>query len=241
MEAIDNYYARAKNHLTNGMALQALDILDNHLTGNPSDPQALELHGIVLHTLQQFPEARRSIETANLIGELSDAATLALADCYWFTGEQEIAQNLFLALAKRDQLAPNLRPGLAMGLGRMQAYHLAIEVCRQSALEDSTNYEARYGTAFYMSKAGYPPEIILPIVDRLVALQPREFHYRMTMATLHCRLDQLQNAYLAVADASLKELNTISCQCCIQRLITIYTSAGDQHRRQWCENRRQSI
>ena len=53
MEAIDNYYARAKNHLTNGMALQALDILDNHLTGNPSDPQALELHGIVFRITQR--------------------------------------------------------------------------------------------------------------------------------------------------------------------------------------------
>ena len=229
----DNYL-RAKALFMNGVVPGALELLGFQLEMCPDDARSLELRGVILHSIHSFVEARRSIETAGLIRELSAPALLALADCYWFTSEKEMAAAIFRSLAKRANLPEHLLSGLAMGLGRLNDFHAAIAVCKRGVIADPMCHQARYGVAFYMSKAGYPPEFVFPIVRKMVELAPTVFHYRMSMATLLCRMNNPSRAYLTVADASFDELQTVHCGCCLERLIGLYETALDKQRATKC-------
>ena len=239
MEASHNTYLQAKELFLSGMAPTALELLGFRLAACPNDAQSAELQGLILHSMHRFKEAKRTIEGAGIIRELGATARLVLADCYWFTGEQKMASTQFLSLAKQEDLPKQLLSDLAMALGRIKAFHAAIDVCRRAALADFNNDQARYGIAFYMSKAGYPPEFVLPIVHKLVELTPSIFFYRMAMATLFCHLGKPERAYLTIADATLQELETITCRGCVRRLFDLYKSSNDQQRMQFCRKRLQ--
>ncbi|MBN00270.1 MAG: hypothetical protein CMJ77_14205 [Planctomycetaceae bacterium] len=228
---------RAKTYYKNGMASDALDILSEHLEEHPNDAASLELQGLILHSFQEYQRARQSIETAASIKALSPSAQLALADSYWFTEERSLATKLFNQLSRCDTLPSHLLPAIAIGLGRAQSFHAAIEVCRRSVDSDPTGHQARYGVAFYMAKAGYPPEFVLAIMKTLVDIMPSVFHYRNAMATLLCQLNDPDRAYLAVADASFVEIDTVTCPCCLERLTSLFDRGGDMKKSDYCHER----
>ena len=228
---------RAKTYYKNGMASDALDILSEHLEEHPNDAASLELQGLILHSFQEYQRARQSIETAASIKALSPSAQLALADSYWFTEERSLATKLFNQLSRCDTLPSHLLPAIAIGLGRAQSFHAAIEVCRRSVDSDPTGHQARYGVAFYMAKAGYPPEFVLAIMKTLVDIMPSVFHYRNAMATLLCQLNDPDRAYLAVADASFVEIDTVTCPCCLERLTSLFDRGGDMKKADYCHER----
>lgn len=228
---------RAKTYYKNGMASDALDILSEQLDEYPNDAASLELQGLILHSFQEYQLARQSIETAASIQELSPSAQLALADSYWFTEEQSLATKIFNQLSQREKLPSHLLPAIAIGLGRAQSFHAAIEVCRRSVDSDPTGHQARYGVAFYMAKVGYPPEFVLAIMKGLVDIMPSVFHYRNAMATLLCQLNDPDRAFLAIADASFVEIDTVTCPCCLERLSRLFDLGGDLRKSDYCQER----
>lgn len=136
--------------------------------------------------------------------------------------------------------APRQKPSLAMGLGRLREFHLALDVCKQGAAKNPNCHHARYGVAYYMSKLGYPLELTYSVLRRVVEMVPGIFVYRMAASTILCQMGETDRAYLAIADATAEELNSISCRCCIERLIFLYKSASDKNRTAICARRQET-
>ncbi|MEM7313608.1 MAG: hypothetical protein AAF497_10705 [Planctomycetota bacterium] len=112
---------------------------------------------------------------------------------------------------------------------------MALEVCQRATTENPTCHEARYGVAYYMSKAGYPPELVYPIIRRVSEMQPTIFHYRLATSTVLLRMRENERAYLTIADASRNELQSVTCSCCLARLRRMYVKANDSFRANLCE------
>lgn len=238
METLTDSYERAKGLYENGMTAAALELLEFHLADQPHDAASIELRGIIFHSIRAFEQARNELEAAGLIRPLTASGLLALAESYWFTGKRQISLQLYDKLAKREDVHHCLLSGLAMGLGRAKRYHDALEVCRRAAAHNPVCHHARYGVAYYMSKIGYPPELIYPIIHGVADMAAGIFHYRMAVATILCRMQFFDRAYLAVADASVEELNSVTCRCCLERLIGLYKAENDGKRLLVCQRRR---
>lgn len=234
METMENGYARAKDLYDSGLHSLALKVLDDHLATQPQDSRSLELKGIICHALQDFETGRAAIESASCLYPLTPSAELALADCYWFLDEHDMAAWLYGQLASRDQIPFPLLSGLAIGLSRLKDYDRAMGVCQKAAEIEPNCHHSRYGVAFYMSKSGYPPEFIYPVLTKVVSLAPGIFCYRMAVATVLCRMREFDRAYLSIADATIEELESVTCRCCLERLIRLYGFAKDQRRSEAC-------
>lgn len=227
-------HAHAKALYLNGMPDLALDAIRTHLEASPSDLNAWEFRGMMEHNTGRFESALHSFGEVIRHRRLAPAAQLAFADSSYFVGDEARAETLLRELSLRDGLHRDLLPNLAHGLARANAFLAAIDVCKRAAMEDPTCHRARFGVAYHMTKAGYPPELVYPILVNVTDMAPNVFCYRMSQATVLSRMGMDDRAYLAVADASADELRTIHCLCCVQRLTTLYRKAGDGTRTQFC-------
>lgn len=234
MESVERIYRRAKLLYEQGSAATALELLSVQLREDPHDARLLELKGVIHHALGEYESGQAAIERAGRRHPTSAAAQLALADCYCFTGKQDRARSLYCRLASRNDVPFELLSPLAMRLGRLREFQKALDVCRRGFDGNPGCHHARYGVAFYMSKCGYPPELIYPVLQRTLDLAPSVFHYRMSAATILCNMKQYDRAYLTIADATADELASVTCRCCLERLIGLYKSSADTARAGIC-------
>lgn len=234
MACVENAYHQALCHYYEGSYIEAVDLLHLHLKQHPDDPSAWELKGVLCHVLCDFEPGKVALEHARTMQGLSVSGELALADCYVHIQQPEQAVAVYCQVAQRPLYNAEVLSRLARGLGMVQQYALAADVCQRACHVDPESHNARYGVAYYMSKAGYPPELIQPILAAAIAMAPEIFFYRVALVTVLSRLHQYDQAYLAIADATAGEIQSLKCSCCLQRLAHIYREAGDNHRADHC-------
>ena len=235
MDANQNIYEQAKSLYDNGLTVAATELLGVHLADQPHDARCRELLGIAFHALKRFQPAASTLEHAGLMDHLSVSGRLALADCYWFVGRKTVAVEMFRHLAREAEIPFPLLSDLAMCFGRAKDYWSALDVCRRATERCQSCHHARYGVAYYMAKAKYPPELVYPVIKKAAEMAPHVFHYRMAATTILTQLQLFDRAYLGIADATLQELHGITCRCCLSRLVSLYSDAGDHHRAAVCE------
>ncbi|MEW4563531.1 hypothetical protein AB1K70_13445 [Bremerella sp. JC770] len=234
MACTESAYHRALCHYYHGSYVEAVDVLQLHLQKFPEDPSAWELKGVLCHALCDFEPGRQALEHARTLQGLSVSGQLALADCYAQVDQVEMATAVYCHLAQLPIVDAEVLARLARGLGMVQQFALAADVCQRACHVDIESHNARYGVAYYMSKAGYPPELIRPILVAAITMAPEVFFYRVALVTVLSRLHQNDQAYLAIADATVQEIQSLKCSCCLQRLAHIYREAGDNHRADHC-------
>lgn len=234
MACAESAYHQALCYYYRGSYVEAVDVLQLHLNHYPDDPSAWELKGVLCHALCDFEAGKVALERARTLQGLSVSGQLALADCYAQVSQTELAISVYCQLAQLPIEDAEVLSRLARGLGMVQQFALAADVCQRACHVDPDSHNARYGVAYYMSKADYPPELIQPILVAAIAMAPRIFFYRVALVTILSRLHQDEKAYLAIADATAQEIQSLKCSCCLQRLARIYRDAGDHHRSGLC-------
>ncbi|MFI4875468.1 MAG: tetratricopeptide repeat protein [Blastopirellula sp. JB062] len=228
---------RAVACYSRGMLGEALRHVDAALADGDVAADALELKGVILQMQGSHSAALLTLEEAQQLQPLSLAAQLAIADCYCQKGDFEQGREIYYQLADRDDFPPALLSSLAEGLGRLQEFDRARRVCETAVQQNPTSHAALYGVVFYMCRAGEPAEKSIPLVERLIDLAPRVFRYRMSLATLYAQQGEIEKAYLAVADATTDELQTVDCSCCVTRLIDLFVEFEDRERAAYCRCR----
>ncbi|MBA2114668.1 tetratricopeptide repeat protein [Bremerella alba] len=234
MACAESAYHRALCYYYHGSYVEAVDVLQLHLEHHPDDPSAWELKGVLCHALCDFEPGKVALEHARTLQGLSVSGQLALADCYANVQQPQMAVAIYCRLAQLPIEDAEVLSRLARGLGMVQQYALAADVCQRACHVDLDSHNARYGVAYYMSKADYPAELIQPILVAAIAMAPQVFFYRVALVTVLSRLHQNEKAYLAIADATTQEIQSLKCTCCLQRLAQLYREAGDQHRAGLC-------
>lgn len=234
MACVENAYHQALCHYYQGSYVEAVDVLQLHLNDHPNDPSAWELKGVLCHALCDFELGKKTLEHARTLQRLSVSGQLALADCYANVDEADQAVVVYCHLSQLPIVDAQVLSRLARGLGMVQQFALAADVCQRACHVEPDSHNARYGVAYYMSKAGYPPELIQPILVAAIEMAPEIFFYRVALVTVLSRLHQYDQAYLAIADATADEIQSLKCSCCLQRLVHIYRQAGDSHRAGLC-------
>ncbi len=233
MDAITDTYERVKGLITTGEPAEALRLLEIELDDRV-DPVLLALQGIAQHALGKYAAGAKSLESAAQLAPLSPSSQLALGDCYLFTNRHELARATYSGLADLPRIPFPLLSGLALGLSRVQEFERALAVCQQAAAARPECHHALYAVAYYMSKSGRPPEFVYPVLEQAIEMAPQVFCYRVAAATILSRMQETERAYLAIADATLDELSTVSCRCCLERLIALYETASDRVRAARC-------
>ncbi|MCC9609550.1 tetratricopeptide repeat protein [Blastopirellula sp. JC732] len=228
---------RAVACYSRGLLPEALRHVEAALADGDVAADALELKGVILQMQGEHHLALRPLLEAQKLQPLSMAAQLAIAECYCESGDIEEAREIYYALAERYDFPTSLLSSLAEGLGRLQEFELAKRVCETAVRRNPESHSALYGVVFYMTRAGEPAEKSIPLVERLIDLAPRIFRYRISLATLYCILEEWEKAYLAIADATTKELYSVDCTCCIARLVGLFEKFGDQERSAFCRRR----
>ena len=220
-------YELALLHYCQGSYSEAGEVLELHLQQVPENPLAWELKGILCHALCDFELGRDALERAESFQPLSVSGKLALADCYANLEMPALAEAVYYHLAQSPIFDPEILARLARGLATLGQYVLAADVCQRAVALDPRSHNARYGVAFYLAKAGHPAELIQPILNNVIAMAPDVFFYRVALVTILCRLHLYQQAYLAIADATDAELQSLQCRCCVQRLALLYADSAE--------------
>lgn len=234
MACAGNAYHQALFYYHQGSYVEAFDTLQLHLAQYTDDASAWELKGVLCHALCDFQNGKDALEQARTLQGLSVSGQLALADCYAHLNEADLAVDVYCYLAQLPIIDAEVLSRLARGLGMVGQFALAADVCQRACHVEPDSHNARYGVAYYMSKAGYPPELIQPILLVAIEMAPQIFFYRVALVTVLSRLHQNEKAYLAIADATTFEIQSLKCSCCLQRLAHIYREAGDNHRANLC-------
>jgi len=230
-------YLNALQMHNQGLVIPALEMLDAQLELDAADAWCLQLKGVILAELGDAHGSILAINRAGGIQPLTIESKLVLAECYFATGNDVAAKNTYDKLFNIIEFPVEYLCRLAAGLGKTGSPLAAIDVCKRAVAEDPGCHRARYGVAYYMAKADYPPEFIYPVIRSVIDLAPEIFHYRMAAATILRRMGRHDHAYLTVADATSIEINTVDCRCCFRRLSTLYKNAGDIRRHKLCESR----
>ena len=200
----------------------------------PEDGRLIERQGLVWHASGDFTAAVRALETAALLVPLTISVQMVQAHSYLRIGRKTEAQTILRYLATRTDLPTPLLPQLCVGLGRVGEYQLALEMCREASLRDSESDEAVYGMAFYMSKLGYPPETVLPLLRRAFALEPHRPIYRLGLAVACARNGLMREAYDLFRGLNVEQ---IACVRCLDAMAQVCRNFGDKARVKACHDK----
>lgn len=200
-----------------------------------------ELLGLVYAAQGDRLVAQNCLETASLLGPLSAAAQLTLGDCYLEHGFEESAKAIFRHLAQRNDLPADCLGTLAAFLGRTGQLQAALDVCRRAAACFPEAGEPLMGTAYYMGRLGYPPELIVGLLRRAVSLAPERLAYRLTLVRVLTTIGQKEEAQRLIQGISTQRLSAMRCAGCLRQLEKLYDEAGDAARAQLCRRRAAAI
>ena len=224
----------AKELFHSGFPQDALQRLRIGLEETPDAGQIWELYGVIQHAQQAFAEALVALETATTLRPLSLGGQLALADCYRRSDAHQTAESMFQHLAQRQDLPRQYAPDVVCGLAAVGDYPTALELSRKIAEEDPTCVQALYGTAYYMARCGYPTELVIPIMARVVQLAPQDLRFRVALGMLHLTAGQQDLAYQVIVLISRDQLASLSCRRCLYQFANLFATRGDETRQCVC-------
>ena len=190
-----------------------------------------EVAGKVAYAHGDSDEAVRLIESAMFEISLSISGQLTLANAWMDRDESELARSTLRFLVEIiDRVPCSYLPELTHALARVKEYELAIVVCRNAFDRHPEDDNAIFGAAFYMNKAGYPPELIRNSMRKAVDLNPDSQLYGLNLAVLCCALRSWDEAYRHACRLSDAAIRSIPCKCLANRLKALFQRFDDAER-----------
>lgn len=214
--------------LATGDVPQAQRLAEAWAQQEPASGRAQEIRGIVALAQGRWREALQLLEEASLLVPLAVVGQCALADCYQRLGKSDLAATIYLYLAQRDDVPATALARIAAGLGAAGKLAAALEVCRKAADMLPEDDDPLFGMACYMTRLGYPPELVLSVLSRAQSLAPERLLHQIASAALLDQLGRRAEARALIASWTDEQVANVSCPRCLLRLSEICRRAGDE-------------
>jgi len=190
--------------------------------------RAWELLGQIYHTWSQTDQAISCLERASSLVSLRASAMFALADCYAKTGQTELANEMLRYLQKRQDAPASLLLEVAAHWDLRGEMLPAIAACREAVRRDPDWALPYFDLSFYLGKSGAPPHIIEATARKAISLAPENPRFRVGLAGFLQTCGRECEAYALLAPVTLNHIQTMTCPCCLARLVAIFEAAGDR-------------
>lgn len=214
-----------------GQILPLQQIAEDAIARDPDAGDAWALLGLARRAGHNFAEAIAALEQATSLIPLPPHAACALGECYLRAKRLQPAGAIFAHLARDPHCPSDLLPSVASGLGRCGELELAIEACRTAAERSPERDEPLFAMAYYMRRLGYPMPVVLPVLERALALDPTCAVYRVSVGLFHQALGNRQQAYRVLCGL---DLSRVRCGSCLRRVRDLFDACGDEARSAAC-------
>ena len=202
-----------------------------------TDARAWELYGHVHYDGGNFPLAVAAFERAAQFTPLGSSARIALALSRARLGQINEAECLLTDLLHEDELTSEQLLRVAMGLNAVEQVSPAIDACRKALRQDADCAQAYFDLGYYSDRAGFPLATVERLTRRALKVNPGNPRYRIGLACLLVRNEELDEAWRVIRDLGLTDISAVSCACCLEKLLALYRRADDQRRLIVCHQR----
>ncbi len=222
-----DFYNRALAFFHQERSDEAITVAAVGLEQFPENGPLWQILGLAHWQQRQYEEAQAALETATCLVPLMPLAELALASLYVREGKKELAKVMYVNLARPGRCPVELLPKVASGLGHIQEYFLALQVCEKLTGENPSHHGAWFGIAFYRSRLDYPPsELIVPL-SMAMDLAPHILTYRLNLACVWVDLGRYGNAYDLLKTVSIEQINH---PCWLRKMTAVFEHFEDLDR-----------
>jgi tetratricopeptide (TPR) repeat protein len=233
---LDTLRNSARRAYEQGELDQAFSFVELCCKTAPDEPRTRELLGLVQYSAGHFRASVSSLETASLQVPLSRAARVCLAQGYGQIGRLQLSYDLLRDLISEPQIGVSLLLQVAAGMDQIDRPDAAITACRRAVSLDPQYAQIFYDLAYYIGRCDGEINEMEPLARRAIALDPEAIRYRIGFAGLLTRNDRSVEAYHLVRELSVSEIESVSCGCCLDRLVDLFRCAGDQRCLIACQN-----
>ena len=230
LEQLDALRSAAKQAYEGGFFESATDLLDQCLDIDPGDARSVELLGMLQYSLGHYDLAVSSLEDASLNVPLRMSARVCLAHAYGRVGRSELSRDLLRPLIAEEDIPLPLLLQVATGLDQIDRPDIAIAACRRAIEIDENNAQVWYDMGYYMGRCGASNDAIERMARKAIALDANCMRYRVGLAGLFVKEGRSAEALELVKDLSKQQIESISCTCCLKRIIGLYEFAQDYRR-----------
>ena len=109
--------------------------------------------------------------------------------------------------------------------------------CRNAAKRSPENAQVYYDLAYYSGRCGYPSSTTERMVRKAIRRDPGNPRYRIGLATPLVKENRLDDAYELVRELPTSQIVTLTCSCCLEKLVDLFRRASDNQRVIACRQR----
>lgn len=227
----------ARHCFSQGQMDDAYAHLQRILDDNPDSGRAWEMLGLVYHARQQWEPALRALEKASVYIPLQPMAQCALADSYLACGRGDWAREFYEDLLHREDLTSGVLLNTAAGLNLLGDPWAAVAACRKAIGLEPYEAQPYFSLSFYLGRTGAPERLIESTARHAIDLAPENLTFRVGLAGyLHVR-GRTSETEALLAAVTQDDIESLNCQCCLERLRAIFEALGDHSRVHLCGER----
>lgn len=221
---------RALDMHRRGFTRGAIDVLEVELTRLPDDGHLWQVRALLLYHAGRFAEALHDVERAQLLVPLMPAARFVMAECLRHLDHEELAGDVYLALAEKCSASDELLPLLQRGLGQLEMWPEVARICRwvlDHVPDDDLQVYLLSRAALQMDQ---PPQAVVPLLRRAVYLAPSVHRYRAALVIQLVEMRRCDEAYRELRQLPDAALQDVCCKGCLRRLLELAMAYGDAPR-----------
>lgn len=225
----------ASRMIENGQYRPAHRMLLRVLADNPNDACGWELLGRIHEAWKQIPQAINCLENALRAIPPSVRRLLQLARLYQRANRESDALAAILRALEHPQAQADELLNVAKLFAAVGCQALAIEACRRCVKIDPDYDRGYYELSQLLSSSGAPSNLIETAARKAIQLNPDNCEYRIGLAGFLLQQERAEEAGRLVAEIPDSHFQTMSCPCCLVRLIRIFEFIGDPSRALSCD------
>lgn len=222
-ELLDDMLRKASASLLNSDAKAAFRLLDHAVNQFPSDPRGWQMRGCVKHQCGECFGAIADLETAESLGLLCPAASLALADCYRRGGDEDRCTHLACRLVNNPNSSVKSLAQAACLLGSISEYSTALYACERILGEFPETHQAWFGVGFYRARLDFKCSQIFPFIAHALTLDPENSLYAANVGLLSLAVNHHVDGWSVLDEI---EPASIGCPNLLRLIAQLYHQDG---------------
>ncbi len=218
-EVLDKLLRKASKSLQDSDLNAAFRLLDHAVDQFPSDPRGWQMRGCAKHQCGECFGAIADLETANSLGLLCPAASLALADCYRRGGDEDRCCQLACRLVHDSDTSIKSLAQAACILGSISEYSTALSACERILGEFPEIHQAWFGLGYYRARLDFKCSQIFPFVAHALTLDPHNSLYAANVGLLSLAVNHHVDGWSILDEI---EPESISCPNLLRLIAQLY-------------------
>lgn len=200
----------------------------------PDEGRLWEIAGLLEHAVGDPNACEYRLETAQTLIPLRAAASCGLADAYRHFGRGDLGKDLYSHVVALEKSSIRLWQYCAQRLDEMGAAAQAVEAARRVAAAQPENAQSVFEFGYYLSRFGTASQLVVAVMKQAISLAPDQVSYRLGLADVLVSTGDTSAAFAWVQGMSARQIEQLSCPCCLERLARLFESGNDWVRAHAC-------